>query len=456
MNARSVLAELALLAAAALCAYGGVAFAVAAVGDGDSVSFAAPAAAVVLSYGVGRSLCSSTVRGDGVPAWAVGLSVLLLTPLLLIEVAGLASLASFSSWRDLFIDPTKALNGHAGDVIEVVLLSAVWVWGFRRGLNEASPDELLAEAGAGLVIIVVVAALAPAAGGPDALRWLAAPYTFVAFLALALAGLPSTGPEGSRPFPRFYATWTAAALALIAGVSLLASLVDPPTVQGAGHALAFLAGVVVAGVSLVVAPFIIAVAWTAEHLLGWLDSGKELPPPPNTSGFDPIKPDKNDPPTWAIILGYVVRSGLVALLIAGALALFWHGLRRLRRRGAGEPAVREHVEAVPGQPLGGLRALLSDALGRLPGLARQGPPDAIGRLYVRVLRESAARGLARPQSATALEFAPALSAHWRSPVVEAISLAYSEARYGRLERPRDEIEALRAAWEELRRAAPPT
>jgi hypothetical protein len=454
VNARRAAAELAFLAAASLCAYGGVAFAVAAVADGQSVSFAAVAAAVALPYGLGR-LSRDMPGDDGARLWTVGLSLALFALLLQIEIAGPGRLLSLPPLRHLLLDPAGALEGHAGNLTEVLLLAAVWLWGLQRGLHERTIEELIADAGAGLVMVVVVAAFAEAAGAP-ALRWLPAPYMFTAFLALALANLEPAGGGASRPLGPAYAMWTAAALAGIAGLALLASLLELPSIEGAGHALAVLAGAVVAGVALVLSPVIIAVGWTAELLLGWLPDGGELPDPPETPPLDDFEPDKNDPPGWALVLGYVLRAGLVALLIAGVLALFWAALRRRRRRRADEPDLRESVEPVAGPPLGDLRALLAGALGRLPGVSRQGPRDAIGRLYVGVLRESAARGLERPQSATALEFAPALSAHWRSPVVVEVSRAYSEARYGRIEPSREEIEALRAAWEEVRRAAPAT
>ncbi|MEX1255107.1 MAG: DUF4129 domain-containing protein [Dehalococcoidia bacterium] len=454
MNARSAGASLAFLAAAALCAYGGVAFAVAIVADGESVSFAAPAAVVALSYTVGRLLGRTTASDDATRPWAIVGSLVLLALILQIEIAGVAHFWGLPPLLDLLLDPTEALGGHAGDLTEVALLGAVWAWGFRRGLRESTPDELMAEAGIGLGVVVVVAALAGSTSAPDGLRWLPAPYMFAVFLALALANLRSTGTGASEPFLPFYAMWTAGALAAIAGLSLLASLVEPPTLDGAGRALEFVAGAVAAAVALVFAPFILAIAWTVQHLVGWLPSRNELPEPPVTGPFDRVEPDESNPPAWAQVLGYVVRSGLVALLIAFALALFWSAMRRRRRHGVDEPDVRESVEPVPNQPLSNLRALLAGALGRLPGRSGQGPRDAIGRLYVSVLRQSAVQGLARPQSATALEFAAELRAHWGSPVVEAISHAYSEARYGRLQRPREEVENLRSGWEELLRRTP--
>jgi hypothetical protein len=113
--------------------------------------------------------------------------------------------------------------------------------------------------------------------------------------------------------------------------------------------------------------------------------------------------------------------------------------------------VREEVAPEAANPLGDLRAMLAGALGRLRGRAGPESRDAIGRLYVSMLRRAEARGLSRPQAATPLEFAPRLEEHFGAPVPGAISRSYSSARYGARPPPGEELERLRVQWGEIER-----
>jgi hypothetical protein len=274
---------------------------------------------------------------------------------------------------------------------------------------------------------------------------------FAALLALALTNLKTTRADAERPFLSFYASWTGGLLAAIAVLALLVSFANLPTITVAGEGVYVVLRAIGIGLALLVAPFLIGAAWLLDLLLGWLPEGADLPDPPPPVDLDPPEDEEDGPPGWVTVLGYVLRSGAVLLFAALVVGLFWGFLRRRTRRAAADDEVREDAGVVPGGRLADLRAMLSGALAGLPGWSRGVPADAIGKLYVSVLKQSADRGVVRPAAATPLEFAPALHSHWGSPVVASISAAYSAARYGRVQPSDQELERLRADWEELRR-----
>jgi hypothetical protein len=450
MNTRSIGAELAFLAAAALWFYGGSALVVAVAGDGEAISVLAPASVVVLSYGLMRSLRQLSITERALRLSGGALSLALFYVILRIEVAGEPYVWDLRWLPDLLSDPSGTLEGRAGDVAEIVLLGAVWVWGVRRGLAGMTHDGLLAELSPGLVTVLVAAAFAPVAHAPEALRWLPAPYLLAAFLALALAYRCSGEVDSSRSYPMYYAAWIGTVLVGIAGLALAASVFDPPSLDAVGRGVLLVGRGASIALAYAVSPFIIVAAWSTAWLVDWLGSGNEALQLSDPSKFaEQTESEQNGPG----ILDYAFRSGLVALVIAFALAVLWFSIRRVAGRRADGQEVREEVASLPGPPSADLRALFSVALSHLPGWSRRQPRDPIVRLYLAILRQTAARGLSRPLSATPLEFASRLRSHWGSPVVEAISRAYSEARYGRRHLRREEINDLRARWEEVLRSA---
>lgn len=456
MNTRAIAAEVAALVAVTLWVYAGTAVAVAQIGDGVSASMGAAAAVVFLSYGLVRLLQRLDFEEQTLRLWGAGLSVGLLYLILRIEVAGEPYLWELGWLGDLLSDPGGTLEGRAGEVTVVVLLGAVWLRGVLRGARDLTFEGLLAEVSVGLVVVLLAAALAPAVDAPGAVAWLPVPYMVVGLLALALAHLRPVVADRRRPFLGAWAIWTGGSLGAIAGLALLAASLDLSWFGAVADGLALAARSVAVAVEFVLSPLILALGWTAERLIDWLVRGDEftLEPPDGGELTRQLKERDAEPSRWSEVLGYVVRSGLVALAVAVALTALWFAFGRLRRRREDEVEVREQVEMEAGGPLSDLRAILSGALGRLRG--RPGDlrgRDAIGRLYGSVLRRAAAQGVPRPPSATPLEFAPRLEAHFGSAVPAAISRAYAEARYGRRPPARAELERLRAGWDEVARGS---
>ena len=465
MNGRTLAGEFAALAAEALWVFAGTALIVAVVGNGATVSFAAAAAAVLLSYGLARLLRRIDFDEEATRLWGAAVSIGLLYLILRINIGGDPYLWELGWVGDLLREPGRTLEGGAGDVATVVLLAAAWVRGVMRGSRDLTFEGILADVSLGLLVVLGAAAFAPSADAPGAIRWLPVPYLVAGFLALALAHLQSVEADSRRPFLGAWTLWTGGFLGAIAGLALLASFFDPASLEAVADGLALEAvgdGLALAGKGLVVAiilvlsPFILALGWVMEGLGSWLGSGDEfILDPEDMSGLaEQLEENEREPAPWARVLARVFRSGLVVLAIVGALTALWLVFRRLaRRREEEEAEVREDVAPGGGSPLGDLRALLSGALGRLRGLAAGEPRgrDAIGRLYLTVLRRAAAEGLPRPPSATPLEFAVRLEEHFGSPVPGAISEAFAKARYARRRLPPNEMAELQARWRQVAR-----
>lgn len=452
MSGRTIATEVTALVASVLWVYGGIALAVAAIGDGATISIWAVAAGVGLSYSLARLLQGFDIAEGVARLWGVGLSVAFLYLILRIDIAGEPWLWQMGWLADLLSEPGRTLEGRGGDLTEVVLLSAAWARGITRGSREFTFDGLLGDVGLGLLVVLLAAAFASAADAPGALRWLPVPYMVASLLALALAHLRSVEADRRRPFLGVWTLWTGGSLGAMAGLALLAGLINPPFLEAVGRAL-LLAG---EGLGLLVAylmsPLFFGVAWVMQHLVGWLVSSQELPRKPTEMPSLPQLPkaQESEPSRWLSVLGYVLRSAVVVLAAAIALGVLWFAFQRFSGRREGNTEVREEAGSEEGDPLGDLRSMLLAALGYLRGRATGEPRgrDAIGRLYFSMLHRAAAGGLPRPPAATPLEFAPRLEEYFGSPVPRAISQAYAEARYGRRSRSRREVERLRSRWRE--------
>ena len=458
MNGRALAAEVAALTAEALWVYAGVALLVATIGEGSSPSLGAAAAVVFVSYGLVRLLQQLDLGEETLRLWGAGLSIALLYLILRTDLVGDPYLWELGWFRDLLSEPGRTLEGHSGAMIAVVLLGAAWARGVVRGTRALSFDDVLSGVSLGLLVVLLAAALGPAAGAPGVLRWLPLLYMVAGLAALALAHLRSVEIDARRPFLRAWTLWTGGALGAIGGIALLASFLDPPSLAVMGDALRLAGRGIGVAVVYVLSPFIYALGWALERLVGWLLIGGEpfIPElPDNSLPTEEGEGEESEPARWTKVLAYVVRSGAVVLAIAVALVILWFVFRRFTRRSEDETEVREEVEHEAGGALGDLRSLFSGALDRLRG--RGGGlrgRDDLGRLYLSVLSRAEDQGLPRAPSTTPLEFAPRLDEHFRSPLPGTISQAYAEARYGRRPPRSEEVDGLRSRWEELGRRPP--
>lgn len=449
MNGRTLAAEAAALTSVALWAYGASALAVALGSDDASVSVGAVIAVVCLSYGLAHLLRRVEIPEAAARIGGAGLSIALLYLILRVDIAGEPYLWKMGWLVDLLSDPEKALQGHSGAVTEVCVLGGVWVWSVMRGARELTLERVLDEVSLGLLVVLLAAALAPAADAPPALRWLPVPYMAIGLTALALTHLQSV-EASQQPFLGAWTLWTGGSLSIIAGLATLAAFFDPPSFQAIGHAVtAALEGLALL-ILFITTPFIFAFGWLMEHLIDWLVGGGIAPEAKDAGqALTPPEPEQGEPAGWLRMLGYALRSGVVVLAIAAALSAFWFAFRWLSHRREASDVAEERL-LVEGSPPTGLRTLLSGTLGRLRRRTARGRRgrDAIGRLYFSMLQRAEAEGIPRPPAATPLELAPLLERHFASAVPRTISQVFCEARYGQRLPPPTEVKRLRSRWEE--------
>ncbi|MFV2064921.1 MAG: DUF4129 domain-containing protein [Chloroflexota bacterium] len=451
MNTRNVATEAASLAAASIAVYAAGALLVGALGESITLSFGAVLAVVALSYALARLLQNFDISDEALRWWGLGLSIGLLYVILRIDIAHDAYLWQVGWVGDLLTHPGRTLEGRSGDVAEVLLLAGVWAWGVQRASRRLTFEAVLGEAGLGLAVVAAVAILAPSADLEGHLQWLPLPYLAVALVALALMHMAAVQGTDSLRFLRSWAVWTGGLLVAMAAIAWLGGFLDPSLERLSGAFVLAGKGIGLA-IFYALAPFIAAVAWVMEGLVGLIPEPEPFIPDEQQDAMDLVERDEQEErslPRWAVILRTVLGFGAVGVLALIALALLWLAFRRIVRREGGDEEVREDVEPEAVAPAGGLQALAAAMLGRLRGRrSRVGARDAIGRLYVGMLERASAEGASRSPGTTPLEFAPRLDEHFGSEVPGHISRAYAEARYGDRHRTETEVAKLRAWWEE--------
>jgi Domain of unknown function (DUF4129) len=299
----------------------------------------------------------------------------------------------------------------------------------------------MAEVSVGLVVVLVAAAFGSAAEAPEALRWLPVPFMVTALLALAFMHLQSVPSEAGRRSVSGSSLVVGATVGGIALLALGAGFLALPSIDVASDGLVAIGEGVLNAIGVVLWPFVQVFSW----LFGVFDFGFDQPEQEMPQGEEPVREEEeSEPSLLSELLGYVIRGGLLVAGIALALTLIWFAFRRFTRRGdRATDETREEIETETGNR-GDLRSLLAGAMGRLR--FQRGGRDAIGRLYVSMLRSASQRGLERPPATTPLEFAPRLEAAFGSAAPEEITRAYTEARFGARPPDASEVDRLRSAW----------
>ena len=319
--------------------------------------------------------------------------------------------------------------------------------GIVRGQQSLAFDGVVSSAGLGVAAVAIAAGVAPDVHGPDMFGALAIAYLPLALGALALYQMP----DADRPLRRLAAQWGAGVVIVLvaaAALTVIAAAIDPGALgvlAPIGRPLAFVFG---NAAKWILGPPIAAIAWLFGLIPLPHHQQEEVPFMPG--GAPPMKPkDDHSTPLWARIAGGIIAGGFVTLVVMGAILVMWMLFRRFSRRKERPEERRERVEG---------EATLADDLGAalnaLAGRFRRAPRPAqatveVRRLYHEMLERSAASGLERPLSATPLQFAPRLDAHYASDVPSAISRAFVASRYGERQFDARVVDDLRARWRQV-------
>ena len=180
----------------------------------------------------------------------------------------------------------------------------------------------------------------------------------------------------------------------------------------------------------------------------------------------PLKRHPKQHPNYAAY-GYAALVTVILILFGVALAI-WRSVPHGFRRAEGDRPYREQREAAIT-----LRELWQAMLLFLRRMFRRGasaaetsmaalrkrvwgspyPHDPVRRAYAKVLRRSAAAGMARPPAMTPREFVPPLSRRWQEGAehFEALTDAYTVQRYAAHSLSPEHADRAETAWQHLRR-----
>jgi len=414
--------------------------------DGPAPSIVSVAAIVVGAFLLARGLQRNNEGTSDIRSAGVVASVLALLAVGVLTYAGAPW--DFGWAGDLLSEPGRTIE-RAGHVIAGMLAMAVlWIRGVRLGsLPEYDFDGVLFSVSIGFLAVVVAALSAPDVQGDVSWGALAFAFSIVALVTLAVFNAPPrtrmTSMATGWPLALIVLGGAALAVALVAGaldrdaLDVFAPLVAP--LEAGGRALR----------DYVLAPFF----WTIAlpfRFFAWLlglfaPDAQELPQLPRETPIDEPPEDGETPLWWRIVVAAGLTLAGVAIALI-ALLLLWQSFGRyMRRRDIDPTDQREDVE--PASSLAQDLASMLGALGRRLRRAEQ-PPNAVAirRLYFDVLSRAEADGVTRPPSATPLQFAPTLDAHFASQAPSEISAAFVESRYAERDIADDVVRRLREQW----------
>jgi hypothetical protein len=279
----------------------------------------------------------------------------------------------------------------------------------------------------------------------------------IVYAALALVTLAVfQAPEPQEPLPVFASRWSIALAAIggaTFGLAIVGAAIDP---DAFGFLSPIGAPLRVVGEALgtyVLSP-ILYVLSLPFRFMWWLvgllvpDNQEMLPQEPETTPPEEEQQEDRERPAWQQALVWAAFIAGAVPVVAIAMLMLWFAFRRFARVNEDE---REHREDI--EPASTLLGDLGDMFGAFAQRFRRGPrPQSavqIRRLYFEMLDAAAARGIERPSSATPLQFAPSLDAHFSSGVPSSISRAFAASRYGEVAIDPGDVRELRSAWERL-------
>ena len=341
-------------------------------------------------------------------------------------------------------------NGHV--IAGIVALVPFWLRGVIRGQDsDTDLDDVLTSASLGLVPVLIAALTQPDTREASSWGAYAFGYCMLALVTLAVFRVP----QADTPLLVFLQRW-AWAFAALAGVAFVLALV---AVGLDSEEFGFLSpvGDALQPIGEAFGTYVLApIFWVISlpfRALGWLLGMLWADPEPRQEQPQPPagEPEEDESqPTWVrVAITTLAAFGTVGVVLVG-LVVLWFAFRRFVRRRTTDDRER-HDDIEPDSSLAADIGAMLGAFGRR--FRRDREPEsavAIRRLYGEMLDDVAAHGIARPPSATPLQFLPAIEVQYASALPREITDAFVESRYG--ERAVDAARAddLRRRWRELR------
>ena len=350
----------------------------------------------------------------------------------------------------------KTMPGELDQLFAALMLIPIWFRGVSLGSTDLTERPFANYAVAGLILIGISFPLADNAGIQDHVRALALVWVVLCLITVALKNAATADQLQGLGAAQTGASIAVTLFALVVGVAVFLLIVTGlvALVAGSGvvepvlDAIGIVLRGIITGISYIFWPLF----WLVEQLQAVLATDQPEQIEVVGEGFgrptEPLEEDSRIPdPTTGIVVARVF-GGIAAVLVFALLAFFL--FRRFVNRGEKLVEERESLwgEAdVLGDLLGGLRGLGGRLRRERGGAAADAP---IAQLYYDLLQHAEGGGQTRAVHRTPLQFADALSRHYRSQTPARISRAFSTFRYGGRQPSPAELHSMQQSWDALK------
>ncbi len=380
-------------------------------------------------------------------ALTAGGGLLLIYLLLRIEVAGDVAIWEFGWVADFVRDASETLESGARGLFGGLLLLGAWARGSFRSDEELEMETVAKALALPFLIVIVVVIFGAPSDRVGEIGRVAAGFFAVSVVALASSQLALSGTTIGEIRSGGITAVLLGGTALVAVVGfllfgVLAGLLGPTVGP-------IISGVVETTLTILLTPL----AWVLSELFERLFQGENpfanLVENTRLTADEAGDPNAGEPSV--IERGSLYGMRILALIaLAAGVAAIAVVFVRLRRRYQ-QSKVADGVDGSAGSAGGDLKNFLRSFL---PGRREQVHLTANSEatlLYIEVLEQAAREGHPRDDGDTAREFAPVLQETYHAgPVVDDITAAFEEARYGGREPDPRTIAALRDRWRQVR------
>ncbi len=376
-----------------------------------------------------------------------GAGLILIYLLLRIQIAGDVAIWNFAWVADFVRDASDTLERGGRGIVGAALLLAAWARASFRSDDELEMETVAKSLALPFLVVIAVVILGAPSDRVGEIGRVAAGFFAVAVLALAASQLALSGTtigevrSGGIAAVLLGGTAAVAALGfLVFGV--IAGLIGPTVGPIVANAIEWT-------LTIVLTPFAWLLTQIFERLFSGANPFADLADNARLQAGDATDPNAGDRSVLERGSLYGLRI-LALLVVAGIVAASAFVFVRLRKRYAKARLV-DGEGGSAGSVTGDLRNFLRSFI---PGRSQRthlAADSEATRLYIEVLERAAREGHPRADADTAREFAPVLEETYHAGVVvDEITAAFEEARYGGHEPDARTIADLRDRWHQVR------
>lgn len=415
--------------------------------NAHAISWWAFGIVVLAGYYVPRLVAGFDMPPGRAYAVAAGIGLLGIYLLLRIQVAGDVAVWDFGWVADFVRDASETLERGARGLFGGLLLLGAWARGSFRSDEELEMETVAKALALPFLIVIVVVIFGAPTDRVGEIGRVAAGFFAVAVIALASSQLSLSGTTMGELRSGGITAVLLGGTAVVAVVGFVAfgivAAAIGPTVGP------IISGVVEWTLTILLTPLAWALSELFERLFQGDNPFADLVDNTRLQADQAGDPNAGEPSV--IERGGLYGMRILALLLLAALVTaFAVVFVRLRRRYQQAKLV-DGASGSAGSAGSDLRNFLRSFLpGRREQQQLRGDSEAT-LLYIEVLERAAREGHPRDEGDTAREFAPVLQETYHAgPVVDEITAAFEEARYGGREPDSRTIAELRERWHQVR------